>query len=196
MTRIDFNESRHEYRADGVIVPSVSRILEPLNGLSGIPEGILQAASLRGTDVHTACDFFDDGTLDMETVDHTVRPYLDAWIAFRKECGSRVIASEQVVFHSKLRYAGRLDRIVEIDGKKIILDIKTTSAMKPAHGCQVYAYRAALSDMGVKTDGAACVYLHFDGTWTFKEYNEAIYKQGFLACLSLLHFKVWGGINE
>ena len=62
--RFTFDPIEHIYRFDGQRVPSVTQILEPLIDYSGVPNGVLQYAADRGTAVHLATEFYDDGDLD------------------------------------------------------------------------------------------------------------------------------------
>lgn len=72
----------------------------------------------------------------------------------------KFLASEVMVCDSSpdMFYAGTLDFVAEIDGKKFIGDIKTGSGIYPEHFYQVAAYQNAWEKMGrEKLDGAVIV---------------------------------------
>jgi hypothetical protein len=66
-------------------------------------------------------------------------------------------------------YAGILDRIYEINGERILVDIKTSTYTK-WHKAQLTAYNLCLGkDI---CDRVASLYLASDGTYKFKTYSE------------------------
>ncbi|HLC28340.1 MAG TPA: hypothetical protein VJL07_02720 [Dehalococcoidia bacterium] len=96
----------------------------------------------RGTGVHQACHFWDEGDLEDSSLVPEVRVRLDQYKRFLVEVGPEIIAAEREVVHSVLGYRGRLDRIVRINGRTGVLDIKGVSEA-PWHGVQLFAYMAA-----------------------------------------------------
>ena len=68
---------------------------------------------------------------------------------------------EQQVICPELGFAGTLDRIGVIDGKKYLLDIKTSNGIYNSYWLQLAAYRqAAHVNMGVDVDGVAILWLN------------------------------------
>lgn len=65
MRSLSFNEELHEYRVDGISVPSVTQIVQAVTGkdLSKIPAKTLKAAGERGTAIHSDVEL---GTLESE----------------------------------------------------------------------------------------------------------------------------------
>ena len=94
----------------------------------------------RGTAVHLACQYLDEGDLDEGSLADDVRPRMEAYKKFKAEVQPRIVAIEQRVEHQTMRYRGTLDRIVEIGGYGGILDIKGP-AKAAWHGVQCEAYR-------------------------------------------------------
>ena len=121
---LTFNEDLHEYRLNERKIPSVTQILADL---SFIDDSFFTLESReRGRKVHKITELYDDGSLDMETVDPRLKGYLDAWISFVRKEGFAWIAIEKRIFHPTYWYAGTLDRKgVNQRGKTILLDIKT-----------------------------------------------------------------------
>ena len=180
---LSFDEALHEYRFMGQVVPSVTTVLKPLVDFGGIPAQVLALKADLGTRVHTACEFWDDDDLDDASLDADVRPYLDAWVKFKRDTGSVVLLNEQRVMEPMLGFAGTLDRVMTVQGRKTLLDIKTGAQISAAAGPQTAAYFRALGDMSVQD--RAIVRLRPDGTYRFDLMTGANDWSLFLACLAI-----------
>ena len=68
LPELTFDDPSHTYRLDGEIIPSVSRIMEPLKEAtySGISEKTLRNAADKGSSVHNSIEnFFKFGIEDV-----------------------------------------------------------------------------------------------------------------------------------
>jgi hypothetical protein len=103
------------------------------------------------------------------------------------ELGNGVLLAEAPVFNRKERYAGTLDGIVEIGGRTLVLDVKTSAkGIYPDIGLQLAAYRFAefvgLPDGSEQplpeTAGAVALHLPDDGTYELREVqaDEEVFK--------------------
>ncbi len=187
MSELTFDEASHTYRVDGVLVPGVTTILKPLANFDGIPMDVLEAKRDLGQRVHFACQLDDEADLDASSIGDDVAPYLAAWRKFLSEAQARVIHNEQRVFEPTLRYAGTLDNVLEIGGKKWLVDKKTSISTPIAAGPQTAAYLRALADPSVTR--RAAVRLRPDGTYRFDSLAGADDWSAFMACLALHRFK-------
>jgi hypothetical protein len=114
---LTFDAATHRYTLDGVPLPSVTGILEwaHLIDFSRIPQDIRSAALTRGTAVHQACHYYNEGDLDVAGFEQdfpTYWPYLSAWITFRRDSGFVLEESLEhlgTLTHIK-RYAVRLKK--------------------------------------------------------------------------------------
>ena len=144
--RLEFTAEGHTYTLEGLPVPSVTTVLEPLLDWTGIPLGVLAEARAFGTRVHAACHLFNAGTLDWTSIDTEINAYLDCWERFLKLTGAVVIASELRVYSDRHQYAGTMDVLLDWDGRIVEADIK--SGLIPATvGPQTEAYRVAYLEM-------------------------------------------------
>ena len=94
-----FDDATHTYTLDGQVVPSVTGILKAsgLIDFTGIPESILEAARVRGTTVHEAIAYFNEGDLDIDQFDQDFpeyRGYLAGWLSFRHQRNFVAVLSE------------------------------------------------------------------------------------------------------
>lgn len=149
--RLKFYEGDHIYELDGVMVPSVTQILDPYSGLEFADPEALAIAQEFGTHVHDACHLWNIGELDYEALcededNKALLSYLEGWIMFCEKTGFRASESELMVYHDKLKYAGKSDNLGRFSerGDDTLVDIKTGSSIPKTVGPQTAAYTEAL----------------------------------------------------
>ena len=119
---LTFREDIHEYREDGVIVPSITQILECV-GITN-PQFYTEGAAIRGTHVHTLTEYIDDGVCPAE-VDPEYAPYIQAYRLFLHEADVQWRYIEHMVHNKIYGYAGRLDREGILFGNAAIVELKS-----------------------------------------------------------------------
>jgi len=138
---LTFDPIKHEYRKDGVVVPSVTQILSA--------EGFVDSRWFdewsrgRGSMVHKAIEFYNEGDLDEDTLDPVLVPYVEAWKEFKELTRCKIVLAEQMVCSEIYGYAGTLDIFGAIDDQEIIIDLKS-GAVSKATGLQLAAYALTL----------------------------------------------------
>jgi len=185
-----FDPGPHVYTLDGVVLPSVSSILEPLKNFAGIPKAVLDKARDRGHAVHFACQLLDEDDLDWSSVDPQIEPYVRAWELFTKDHDPLWTAIEVSDYHKTLLYAGTPDRrgALRMPGtsKRVnaVVDIKATYALSPEVQVQLSGY-----DLFDETpaDALVSVRLCKDGTYEAKVHKQA--HSTFLSCLNVFNWK-------
>lgn len=181
-----FDERRHAYTVNGMIVPSVTQLLRPLTSLvyGNIDQDVLTAAADFGTAVHACTEFLDQGDLDEETVADEWRPYLDAYKRWKASASPEILHIELRLGCSK--FAGTIDRIARIDGQLWVIDLKTTCEIHPHVGVQLAAY-TALAEQFLHTTNIrrAALQLRPDGTFRLKEFSSVADETCFNALLSI-----------
>ena len=147
MAQLLFFDEGHKYTLDGEELPSVSELTRFISReiYGDVGQFNLDRAADRGTAVHKATELLDKyGTVE---IDEDISPYLKAYIAFRKEHKCEWQKIEYATHHPENLYAGTLDRVGTVDGKLVVLDIKTSSTIqKPLYTAQLNLYRKTLSD--------------------------------------------------
>jgi L-rhamnose mutarotase len=162
-------------------------------------EAHMVAAQERGTRVHTACETWlangNDAIKAAITADLRLgeEQYLGGFINWWETFNPILIASEKFLINKTLRYAGRTDLVVILDGQLWIVDIKT-GMTRVKHGLQVKFYAEALKDMvmrnlvdveGLSTKNIrmgglyldakrACGYRYFKSEYGMLEYKESL----------------------
>jgi hypothetical protein len=193
-----FVHETHQYFLDpaGDELPSVTRCLEDcgLIDFSMVPRDVLQVAQERGTRVHQALHYLDDGELDQDTLDEQLHGYVMAYLAFKNQCGFTPHLVEHRVHSMAHRWAGTLDRTGELARKDggsdpCIVDFKTGMIL-PAHRIQLAAYQSGLPDS--RKYRRITLALREDGTYRVHEYASADYGRDlnvFHAAVALWHWK-------
>jgi hypothetical protein len=188
---LEFDPGAHCYRIGGKVLPAVTRVIAPLIDYSMVNEELLALASERGSAVHKATELHDLDDLDECSLDDRLEPYLAAWKRFRAETGFVPEAIEQRLHHPLHGYAGTIDRVGTLHGRRILLDIKTVSRLSRATGVQLAAYQH-LWDVRYPQRlicGRYAVQLRPDGTYRLEPYRAPDDYTTFLALLSVARWK-------
>jgi hypothetical protein len=132
MTGLTFDPERHEYFFHGVKVwRSVTGVLQHAGAIdfSGIPTFVLDRARERGSTVHQAIHYLNEGDLNVlefrsDFPDYT--GYLDAWISFRHQRRFVPVLNEHRIYSRRHDVAGTIDCLGWIDGHQAaLLDFAT-----------------------------------------------------------------------
>ena len=141
---LEYFDDTHTYLYEGLMLPSVSRILETkFNGeYKNVPPAVLNNAAQRGTAVHKAIENYNNSGYDDGS--EAVRNFK----FLQKQYGFEVLDSELplVIFKDDMPIAcGRLDMTMLMDGETGIADIKTVSTLnKEKIAYQLNLYRIGL----------------------------------------------------
>ncbi len=94
---------------------------------------------VRGSAMHAATQYLDEGDLDWRSVDPVLLGRLRSYQRFKDELDPTILAVEEEVVNETFRYCGRIDRRLIIRGREGILDIKGP-ARAPWQALQVCLY--------------------------------------------------------
>jgi hypothetical protein len=191
---VALDETTHTYRVGGRVIPGVTRALEQIDELDGIPRDLLEAAARFGRHVHKAVHLFNQGTLDEEALDAPLVPYLTAYRKFLADTGARVIESERLVHHRKIGYAGMLD-LTAIWGAlpyPAVVDVKSSATIPRSVAPQTAGYREAYlseSPLHKLSSRRYCLQLKGNGEYRLKHYDDPKDWAIFLSCLNLHNWR-------
>lgn len=162
----------------GVFVPSVTTILDAFpkdasyyawlknNGQDS--DNIRDRAAERGTAVHNLTEAYDrgeevsllsaDGRLAFKMSEWAMlERYIDFCTRFKPE----VMQCEQNYVSPELGWAGTVDRIIRMNGKTYLIDIKTSNAIYQTYWLQLAAYRRLVEAVGgISVDGVGILWLN------------------------------------
>lgn len=192
-------DDQHRYTVDGRRVPGVTNVMREVGAID--TRWSDQEALDRGTAVHIATEFDDQGDLDDDHFRAEYPdwwPYVEAYRKFKREASVEILDIERHVYHAAYQYCGTLDRIARINGYRSLLDIKT-GAKAPWHHVQTAGYMMAWTGfMYVPArDRRHSVYLHRDGTYHLDRHTkDKVDGNAFLSFLSTYNWlKSNGGIR-
>lgn len=129
MDEIEFVEDGHLYLVSGILVPSVSDILNFIfpDKYADVPEQVLNAKAEYGSKVHRAIEYLEKG-YDLPQLNYLQEASLLQYKRLKSENKIQVIDQEKIV-HYKDHYCGRLDMIAKIGEGYCLCDIKTTAKL-------------------------------------------------------------------
>ena len=154
------DEFGHSYEIDGEPVIGVTTILSmgvpPEQGLinwwknntAEEAQEILEDAQERGSNVHQAIEtlLFAQKVIPLQFRRKKERDSIEAFLDFFRTVKPTNFQPEQVVAYldEKFRYAGTLDLVATINGKRLVIDFKTSKVPSKKNSLQVKAYAKAL----------------------------------------------------
>lgn len=190
---IVFDEVEHIYLVDGVEVPSVTTILQPLanRAYSSVNPSVLEYARNRGSAVHEALELYDLGA-GLEASPE-IEGYIKAYLEWEQIYKPSWVGVEQIVYSVGDKYIGTLDRVGTLNGTRFaIVDLKTSTPTKEALVsvcCQTAAYAMAYTEQSgkplqfVESIKRYGLFLKADGTYRLLDCEEYEGKYGFSGAL-------------
>jgi hypothetical protein len=175
--QLTFLDSRFYKTDDGGFVPSVTTILECypkgaayynwLKEAGKDADEIRDEAGRRGSVVHKLTEDYDTGEeVKLVNPNGSIDYKLNEWamferyVEFRRRFQFVTDCIELNIISKDLGYAGTIDRVINMNGERILLDIKTSNAIYPSYWLQLAAYRALLYSAGIEVDKVAILWLN------------------------------------
>ena len=194
---IMFSEDKHEYSYEGRKVAGVTAILKSMGivDFKNIPDEVLERALKFGIAVHKGCELEDKHNLEWDTLDPALKPYIYGWIMFKKQWNFEIEKIEHIVFSKKYWFAGRLDRVGILNGKRAIVDIKT-GVTDSATAIQTAGYSIAYNEgksVKDKVRGRVGIFLKGDGEYRMEVYNDKKDESIFLSALTIYNWRIKNG---
>lgn len=184
-TELVFDETPHIYLLDGIQIPSVSNVMEPLNRVKydGISEKTLERAADKGTAVHNGIENFLKFNIIDIPPEH--RGYMDAFLDWWELMKPVVVGSEIRMYHKIMRYAGTCDLLCYIGDELNLIDYKSTyTVSEMTCGVQLEAYAQALASHGIEVARKRILHLKRDGAYKVFDFpvKDAVRWRVFGAC--------------
>ena len=156
---LEFDDEAHRYIVNGIITPSVSKLLSlKFDDYPNVPKAVLQAAADRGTEMHKAIEVYEKTGKESDLQEF--RNYL----FLKKHFKIENIENELPVAYFEDGFpvfAGTIDQVCRIDGVPAINDFKRVSAPnKEKIAYQVNLYRLAYNQtFGVEIEALSFMQL-------------------------------------
>ncbi len=179
-----FNEKRHIHTWDGKNLHGVTSILKMWGDPGSLvnwaanqavdavergetPEDARKAhlkirdkAGDKGKEVHSLLEEALNRWIESGDVKLTIDPVVNAVLEWMRSEGYTPIRSEFPVYNLDLWYAGIVDAVVEKEGKRYILDFKTSGSLQTKNFFQGGAYSLAIKDMKKEAEIGGVVIVH------------------------------------
>lgn len=156
--RIEFLDSRYYLHANGNFYPSVTTKLEAypkgpafyewLKRAGEDADEIRDEAGRKGSAVHQLCEDFDSGlechihnefgNAQYKEIEWAM---FERYVEFRTKFPYELVANELHYISPAFGFAGTLDRVFRVDGKLVLVDIKTSNALHNHFWLQLAAYK-------------------------------------------------------
>ena len=107
------------------------------------------------------------------SLDKEISNILEQFLVWEKKYNPVWLASELQVGSKVHGFAGILDALAEINGKKVLLDFKTSKEIKPEYNIQLAGLAIALEEQGFIPDERAILHLPKSGEYEYKEIKSA-----------------------
>lgn len=175
--RISFLDSRFYYHEAGKYYPSVTTILEAYPRNAGFYDWLKRAgenadeirdeAGRRGSIVHNLTEMYDRGeevNLLGPTGDISVKlsewSFFSRYVEFRNRFPFAIEHMELNMVSDKLQFGGTLDRVINLNGKRILFDIKTSNSLYNHFWLQMAAYARLFEEEQTPVDAIAILWLN------------------------------------
>lgn len=177
--RIDFLDNRFYFHENGNYYPSATTILDAYpkgaafyewlkkNGEDS--DNIRDEAGRQGSIVHDMTERYDNGEeVKLFNEEGNISVKMGEWNMFEKYVEFKTIHKPEIIFNelslcsASLAYAGTLDRVVMLNGKKVLIDIKTSNYISPHFWLQLACYRELLKACveGDEVEGIGILHLN------------------------------------
>lgn len=160
-------------------------------GYRYVNDDTMEYARQRGTAVHRACELHDRGTLDEQSLDPVIVPYLNAYKSFLQQTGFRPELIEEQFEHPALVYRGTLDRAGKLGFRRTLVDIKVVAAIQVASRVQLSAYAELCNRHRILIDERRILQLKPNGSYTLTDPYAC--GDDFRVFVALLTIKNWRG---
>jgi hypothetical protein len=197
--QLTFLDNRFYITESGQYVPSVTTYLEAypkspqffewLKKVGEDADTIRDEAGNRGSTVHRLTEDYDNG-LEVSLLDDNgfigyklgEWAMLEKYVEFRKNHDTNIIHNELNLVSDQYRMGGTLDRVMQINGKTYIVDIKTANILHPHYWLQLEAYYMMFSEVQpLDIDGVAILWLNAKTRTEGKK--DAVQGKGWQLCV-------------
>lgn len=164
--QITYTDARFYY-LNGHFVPSVTTYLNAypksseyyawLKKVGEDSDTIRDDAGRRGSNIHKMIEQYNEGlAVSLLSADGRLEHSMTEWamfnryVEFRNRFTPEILGIEMQLIDLDLNEAGTLDMFIEINGRKLIVDIKTSNAVYDSYWLQVAAYKRLFEKINQK----------------------------------------------
>lgn len=185
MPKLQLDESTHSYSLGDRKLISVTQALSILDDRWKVDPFYLE----RGRLIHLCTQYYDHDELDESTVDERIEAYFGAYVKFKQDTGFIPTFIEEFLYHPCFFYAGKIDRIGDLNGKPVLIDLKSGAKAK-VDELQDAAYWSLALANGLSVTKLFDLYLKDNGTYKLEPVkNPKLLLPIFLGLLRAVQWK-------
>lgn len=126
---VEYFDDIHKYLVNGVIVPSVTEILQKIypDKYKNVPRETLKRKAAYGTIIHNYIEQYEKGLITIK-LDYIQEASFGQYLRLKDKHNIKVLEQEKIVNYKDI-YAGRFDMVAEVNGSRCLCDIKTTASL-------------------------------------------------------------------
>lgn len=176
--QLTFQDARFYFDEEGNYLPSITTILSAypkgpeyymwLKKVGMDADEIRDDAGKRGSTVHHLTELYDEGQEvslfnDFGGMNFTMSEWsmFEKYVAFSEKYKPENILMEQTIMCPSLGVAGTVDRIIELNGRKILIDIKTSSSIWESYWLQLAGYKKIVEkELQLQVDQVGVLWLN------------------------------------
>ncbi len=167
-----FDDALHKYVCDGVELPSVTTILKRVLGSNSNYAN--QWHMDRGTEAHHLYELLAKGeNLDDYFYDERLTGNVEAWQDWQEREKPEFESVELRLADKRNGFAGTIDAVAVINGKRWIIDYKASSTMRDQLQLAAYKVLFESNNPGLKIDKLASLQIRDDG-WKYGSQIEGL----------------------
>ena len=164
MAAIHFDRETHVYTTDyGSEVPSVTQRIKRGGLLGPAAQFYSVESAARGLASHSACADYDEGRDVADFLKGEYGGFLTSYIKWSDAIQPTWTSIETPSYSPRYQTAGTADRIGTINGKPVVVDLKTGSRNDKYHGIQVAFYDLIHDDLPPRQRRRLVLYLRSNG---------------------------------
>jgi hypothetical protein len=187
---LQFEEEKHVYMRNGIVLPSVTEILSPFVNFDSVPTLALELAQERGTEIHFAIEKYINMRYDSVLKDE-YQGYYEQFKLFADKYGITQdnAVCEVMGFNSVFNFAGTMDIIYKKGNDFYLIDIKTSSVASPkVWALQLSGYEMIAREHGIDFKDRFVLQL---GKESYKMHQMPIVRNEFMSAWLL--YSYFGG---
>jgi len=177
-----FDKDNHLFIVDGRVWPSITQILSAEGFING--QWFTEYSRNRGSYIHQIVHWHIIDELDTDSIDPTLKPYYDAWLAFERDVGFVSIEVEQPRINHVYQFGGIPDHVALLNGKESIIDVKSGVDI-PATALQTAAQEILIGKLLPRYS----LQLKADGKYSLKHHTDRQDRKIFLSALACYNWR-------
>jgi len=126
---VEYIDDIHTYLVNGVIVPSVTEILQRIfpDKYKNVPRETLIRKATYGTIIHNYIEQYEKGVITIK-LNYIQEASFSQYLRLKDKHNINILEQEKIVNYKDI-YAGRYDIKANINGELCLCDIKTTASL-------------------------------------------------------------------